>query len=125
MNIVVYDKVSGRVKILSSGVDPSTYDSDIYDFIEVDNLPSLDSKVVDGVILPIEVGDYPERELEEAWFALRSKRRYLLKESDWTTSEDSPVNDKPAWIAYRQNLRDITEQSEAPFNVIWPVEPIE
>jgi hypothetical protein len=123
MNIVVYDKVSGRVKTLSSGVDPSTYDPDIYDFIEVDILPPLDSKVVDGVILPVEFGDYPENDLKEAWFNLRGKRHHLLQNSDWTTSEDSPVSDKPAWVTYRQSLRDITEQPEAPFNVVWPVKP--
>ena len=50
---------------------------------------------------------------------IRGARNKLLAESDWTQLSDSPVN-KEAWAIYRQQLRDITIQSEFPMNVVWP-----
>lgn len=53
---------------------------------------------------------------------VRAKRNQLLAESDWTQVADAPV-DQTAWATYRQELRDITEQSGFPTDVIWPVAP--
>jgi len=41
--------------------------------------------------------------------AVRNYRGRLLKESDWVMLEDSPLPPtlKPAWIDYRQYLRDL------------------
>ena len=55
----------------------------------------------------------------ELW---RKERNARLAESDWTQVADAPV-DKTAWAAYRQALRDITEQDGFPNSVDWPVEP--
>lgn len=54
--------------------------------------------------------------------AIRVQRNALLAESDWTQVADAPVN-KTAWAAYRQELRDITEQAGFPTEVIWPTKP--
>jgi hypothetical protein len=53
---------------------------------------------------------------------VRSQRNALLSASDWTQVADAPV-DKTAWAAYRQELRDITEQVGFPTEVIWPTKP--
>lgn len=53
---------------------------------------------------------------------IRAQRNILLAESDWTQVADAPVN-KTAWAAYRQELRDITEQAGFPTEVIWPTKP--
>lgn len=53
---------------------------------------------------------------------VRSERNALLSLSDWTQVADAPVN-KSAWATYRQALRDITQQSGFPNNVIWPTKP--
>lgn len=53
---------------------------------------------------------------------VRNYRNRLLKQTDWTQTEDSPVN-KASWKNYRQALRDITSQSGFPYEVIWPVPP--
>lgn len=53
---------------------------------------------------------------------IRVQRNALLAESDWTQVADAPVN-KTAWAAYRQELRDITEQAGFPTEVIWPTKP--
>lgn len=53
---------------------------------------------------------------------IRNQRNILLAESDWTQLPDAPV-DQTAWAAYRQALRDVTDQEGFPTNVVWPVKP--
>lgn len=81
-------------------------------------------------IEPIESGRYiirevPEPTPEELAKELRFKRDKLLKDTDKYLISDYPISpeDIEAVKAYRQALRDITEQSGFPKNVQWPVEP--
>ena len=61
-----------------------------------------------------------DRELERT----RQKRNELLRETDWTQLNDSPLiaGKKAEWVSYRQTLRDITDQSDI-FNIVWPDKP--
>ena len=59
---------------------------------------------------------------ETEWPLIRSKRDQLLLACDWTQLPDVPLATKEAWAAYRQILRDITDQPD-PFNIVWPVAP--
>jgi hypothetical protein len=54
--------------------------------------------------------------------AMRKQRTEKLKDSDWTQLADSTA-DKAAWAAYRQALRDVTEQSGFPWTIEWPEQP--
>ena len=66
---------------------------------------------------------------------LRIHRNWLLKESDWTQFNDSPLSDskKAEWKTYRQALRDITKTASPkcldasphldPSSVTFPKEP--
>lgn len=56
-----------------------------------------------------------------AWAGVRQQRNKALGNSDWTQLPDAPV-DADAWLEYRQQLRDITEQAD-PFAVVWPTAP--
>lgn len=56
------------------------------------------------------------------WEEIRLQRNELLGECDWTQLSDVPMETKSVWITYRQNLRDITNQTD-PFNIVWPVKP--
>lgn len=60
---------------------------------------------------------------EEIADQVRSRRKGLLFDSDWTQLPDAPLTDeeKTQWSAYRQALRDITAQAGFPTNVVWPV----
>lgn len=62
-----------------------------------------------------------------AWVAdpdkIRATRMQLLRESDWTQLPDVPLVTKELWVAYRQELRDITAQPGFPRDIIWPVPP--
>ena len=54
---------------------------------------------------------------------VRDTRNTLLQISDWTQLPDSPLSQekRAEWAAYRQQLRDITEQNIN--SVVWPQEP--
>ncbi len=60
--------------------------------------------------------------LENQWFIVREMRNELLAECDWTQLSDIPQTTKDLWSTYRQQLREITNQSN-PFNIEWPVKP--
>jgi hypothetical protein len=55
-----------------------------------------------------------------------NKRKRLLYASDWTQIPNNPLTteQQAAWATYRQELRDIPQQSGYPFNVIFPTPPI-
>jgi len=53
---------------------------------------------------------------------VRNIRNNMLTECDWTQLPDSPV-DKTIWANYRIELRNVTEQSGFPFNVVYPTAP--
>ena len=55
--------------------------------------------------------------------SVRAKRQSLLTASDWTQLPDVPLETKAAWAVTRQALRDITDQTGFPFDVVWPESP--
>lgn len=54
---------------------------------------------------------------------LRTERDKLLKDTDWIMVEDYPGNDKKAWIAYRQQLRDLPNGYRPVANPVYPKMP--
>ena len=56
--------------------------------------------------------------------SVREDRNKRLAETDWTQLTDAPVN-SVAWATYRNNLRNVTEQSGFPWEVTWPNKPSE
>lgn len=54
---------------------------------------------------------------------IKAERARRLLACDWTQLPDVPANTAQAWAAYRQALRDITDQPTFPASVTWPVEP--
>lgn len=85
-------------------------------------------KSVDGVI-----SDMTPKEIERleglkndpviAAKEVRSIRDKLLSRTDWTQASDNPKKGNSEIVAYRQALRDITDQAEFPFNIVWPEPP--
>jgi hypothetical protein len=53
------------------------------------------------------------------------KRNKLLTNTDWvvTRAMDQGTQVPEAWSTYRQQLRDITQQTGYPFTVTWPTPP--
>jgi len=61
-------------------------------------------------------------------FNVRVERNRMLKETDWTQANDSPLSDsdKVLWAIYRQELRDITDNDESFFDddgLFWSIPP--
>ena len=56
---------------------------------------------------------------------VRSKRDALLSDSDWVVikSVEGATQVPSAWATYRQELRDITNQTGFPAEVVWPTKP--
>lgn len=59
-----------------------------------------------------------------AWATVKSRRAELLGQTDWmvTRAAERGESLEPAWLAYRQALRDITKQAD-PTNIVWPKAP--
>jgi hypothetical protein len=53
---------------------------------------------------------------------IRTWRNRQLTLSDWTQLPDAPV-DAAAWATYRQELRDMMQQSNDPKLIVFPVPP--
>lgn len=61
--------------------------------------------------------------IQNKWEEIRVARNEILKECDWTVLPDSPVSSSiEEWKTYRQELRDLTSQSN-PFEIVWPTHP--
>lgn len=62
-----------------------------------------------------------DEQAERDLITVRLKRNGLLRESDWTQFNDSPLSaeNKLEWVTYRQTLRDITNTT--PY--VYPTEP--
>ena len=54
---------------------------------------------------------------------IRTKRNKLLAETDWTQMPDVSTELQEEYKTYRQELRDITNQEEFPYSVIFPQKP--
>jgi hypothetical protein len=74
------------------------------------------------IIKDIEEWERDER-ISQQWDVVRGIRNQLLSESDWTQLQDVNLPNKLEWIEYRENLRNITNQTENPFDIIWPSKP--
>jgi hypothetical protein len=64
-----------------------------------------------------------ELENAERWRLLREERDQLLKKTDYLMSPDYPHTEeqRKAWAAYRQALRDLPSATTDPAAVVWPV----
>lgn len=81
----------------------------------------------DGVVRNrIVIREFSQQELLNTH--IRRRREFLFHQCDWTVMPDSPLTaeEKAAWIAYRQALRDLTKNfpdAKTDSDVIWPEPP--
>lgn len=61
---------------------------------------------------------------EERWVEVRAERDRLLTATDWRVVRAYEQGQQlaPEWQAYRQALRDVTDQPD-PYNIVWPETP--
>jgi hypothetical protein len=67
----------------------------------------------------------PEKQNSDAEELAIATRDVLLSQTDWIVirAVDQGTSIPTDWQAYRQALRDITNQSGYPTNIVWPVAP--
>lgn len=66
-----------------------------------------------------------DRDLEDKKVMVRRERTQRLVDCDWVVikSLESGQPVSADWLAYRQALRDVTNQAGFPFSVVWPLSP--
>ena len=74
-------------------------------------------------VVPKTADDWAAEEASQ-WANIRAQRNRMIAACDWTQLSDSPLTaeKRAEWAAYRQALRDITNQAD-PFNIVWPDDP--
>lgn len=79
-------------------------------------------KMVNGLLIDLTDDEVASRNqvmsTEDTSLMVRAKRNKLLAQSDVYALADRIT---PEWTAYRQALRDITDQEGFPFSVTWPI----
>lgn len=78
----------------------------------------------DGLVRTFIEEPRTQKEIDARWEAVRVHRKKLLMASDWTQMADVTLEPSAAAAvtAYRQALRDVTDQAD-PFNLTWPTPP--
>ena len=93
-----------------------------------EKLASVAPYIEENTVYTIAVEPLTPEEIEantqSQWSKVRAQRDTLLQSCDWTQLPDVPLDTptKEAWVLYRQQLRDVTSQSD-PYNIVWPVAP--
>jgi len=91
-----------------------------------EKLASVAPYIEDNTVYTIDVEPLTDSEIEanmeSQWAKIRKQRDSLLQSCDWTQLPDVNIPNKADWAAYRQALRDITNQSD-PYNIVWPSDP--
>lgn len=66
-----------------------------------------------------------QQKYQSAATVVVERRNKLLYATDWTQLPNGPLSaeQQQAWAVYRQQLRDLTEQSGFPGEVSWPTAP--
>jgi hypothetical protein len=86
---------------------------------------SVSERVVNLQTLKIE---RRQRKIPSIANLIREQRKLLLAGCDWTQAADSPLSaeQKAAWAAYRQALRDLPDEQGSVNSideVVWPTPP--
>jgi len=74
----------------------------------------------DVIYLPYSIDTATDDEIKAC---VREWRNRQLTASDWTQLADVSLTNKAAWVTYRQELRDITDQGDDPKLWVFPVPP--
>lgn len=118
--------ISGEELVSVSTEDKSEYDQKTQKII-LDTVPQFKNS---QWVLSWSIVNLSEDEIETVRATKESEVRVIrnkkLADSDWTQLADSPLTneEKSAWQQYRHNLRNISQQTEFPWNVNWPLSPI-
>lgn len=139
MNAAIYELQTGFVRAVISGslsdveanirpgegyIEASKGNADLY-FVDLTSGALVEKPARPSLAhqwdLPTQSWVAPD---SNKWALVRCKRNELLAQSDWTTARALEATGAldPAWVQYRQALRDVTLQGN-PDSVVWPSPP--
>lgn len=121
----IYKPLQDNTVQVPSGTKPNDSPNTLNKYTELADWCNKNNAMI------VDQGDYyeavpvPEPTVQELASMVRYQRDAKLSSTDYLVVPDYPISpeDLEAVKAYRQALRDITEQSGFPKNVQWPVEP--
>lgn len=125
LRAVIYDETDGTIvkQVFCSVEDVALNASEGQSWLPYDGA-TANKKVSQRQIVDIAAEEVVAREPALAWPLARKRRDSLLRDCDWAALPDVPLSTerRQQWQAYRQALRDITDQPD-PFNIVWPTPP--
>jgi hypothetical protein len=135
MMYTIYSEINGQIIriVQTDNIESQLQDNESYLDGSIDDSAYYIQNGVPVAIPPkpdqYSVFDYTTKQWVQnekiAIASVSQKRQKLLYSSDWTQIPNNPLTtvQQEAWATYRQELRDIPQQSGYPFNVVWPVAP--
>jgi hypothetical protein len=131
MIYTVFRKTTGQIAWIASSVEEPKL-PDEFGFI-IGEADGVTQYVKNGVLvaLPLRPSPYHEFDFTKfEWFDpnpepnfVLDSRNQMLSATDWTQLPDVPESTRLKYIAYRQALRDITDQPGYPYDIVWPTPP--
>lgn len=128
-----FDSAKQRLK----NVEPYFYSGKVYSVIVVDrDEQDIANERHNAIVNAISVSDHSilsslSDDEKVTYFevqanTVRERRDGMLAKSDWrvTKSYETNTNIPQEWLTYRQELRDISNQSGFPWNTLWPISPL-
>lgn len=111
-------------KVTRMNEKETIYVYDMYQ-ITIENRPNLEEDIQNNFDIWLQFAK--DCEYEKLAAEIRNKRDNLLTQTDWTQVTDTVLNTEKQqeYKEYRQQLRDITEQQEFPYKVVFPKNPKE
>lgn len=104
-------------------IEPGDYVEEVVKLDAEDKEVKTTRNVVGG--RRYQIKKIPEKSTEVLADQIRTQRDYLLSACDYLFMDDYPITEEELTEvkAYRQALRDITEQEGFPTEVVWPEKP--
>lgn len=122
LSVYFFDNIVEQ-EVMRMNEQQTIYVYDMYK-VTIENRPNLEEDIEDNFDMWLQFAK--DCEYEKLAAEIRTKRDKLLTETDWTQVTDTVLNTEKQqeYKEYRQQLRDITEQEEFPYAVVFPEKPL-
>lgn len=121
LSVYFFDNIVEQ-EVVRMNEQQTIYVYDMYK-ITIENRPNLEQDIQNNFDVWLQFAK--DCEYEKLATEIRTKRDKLLTDTDWTQVTDTVLNTEKQqeYKEYRQELRDITEQEDFPYHVVFPEMP--
>lgn len=123
LSVYFFDNIVEQ-EVMKMNEQQTIYVYDMYK-VTIENRPNLEKDIQNNFDIWLQFAK--DNEYKKLAKEIRNKRDKLLTETDWTQVTDTVLNTEKQqeYKEYRQQLRDIPEQQEFPYHVVFPEKPEE